>query len=496
MGMQTPFIHAFATPAAWYVYDFNTNSIIKTDQDVYKLFQYVERFHDAEKAIEKVKVEMSPDRVAKTIDFMQKAKEEGYFSPKRCREIEHYADSVYSDLTSSYMHHLILQITQNCNLHCDYCPYSGKYKNRSHANIDMPEEIAYKAIDFFLTHCIDSPKLSLSFYGGEPLLAFEQIKKVVGYFEEKVRGKEYHLSLTTNGTMLTEEKLRFLASKGFDLLISLDGPEHIHNQNRCFVSGNGSFEKVMTSLEMAERILPDYTRKKISINAVLDPESNFCAVNKFFTSYEAVKELKVGGAVVSTTNMKEEVFVEPDEAKVRQFKEEVDYESFKYFMSLSGRKIRHSSIIREWEEDGIRYIQDQRSIRSEFLERYHPSGPCIPGIFRLFVDVTGKFFPCERVCQVGDVCSVGDLEHGIDATKGRTFLNIGRLTEKQCLNCWAGDFCRVCVSHCHDGIKLDPISRLAYCNGVKLQAEEELIKFCVLKELEIQILDLWEVAEV
>ncbi len=79
---------------------------------------------------------------------------------------------------------MALQLTQNCNLRCKYCVYSGNYENRKHSSLKMNKEIAYRAIDFFVRHSSDSEKLHLGFYGGEPLLEFELIKGCVEYIKK------------------------------------------------------------------------------------------------------------------------------------------------------------------------------------------------------------------------------------------------------------------------------------------------------------------------
>ena len=63
---------------------------------------------------------------------------------------------------------MTLQVTQNCNLRCSYCPYSGGYEQRSHNNQRMSFDIAKKSMDFFIAHSEDQPEINLGFYGGEP----------------------------------------------------------------------------------------------------------------------------------------------------------------------------------------------------------------------------------------------------------------------------------------------------------------------------------------
>jgi len=72
---------------------------------------------------------------------------------------------------------------------------------------------------FFARECF------IDFYGGEPLLAFEEIKQTVGQIEglSKKRRVKAHYSLTTNGSLLTDEILDFLEDHKFSVLLSFDG---------------------------------------------------------------------------------------------------------------------------------------------------------------------------------------------------------------------------------------------------------------------------------
>lgn len=69
-------------------------------------------------------------------------------------------------------------------------------------------ETAFRAIDFLLEHSIDSENLGLGFYGGEPLLEFELIKKCIQYIKGKTN-KEVLITLTTNATLINREIIEF-----------------------------------------------------------------------------------------------------------------------------------------------------------------------------------------------------------------------------------------------------------------------------------------------
>ncbi len=144
---------------------------------------------------------------------------------------------------------ITLQVTQNCNLHCSYCAYSGNYENRSHKALNMDIETAKKGIDYLIEHSPDNEIVDIGFYGGEPLLTFNLIKECVAYAEKKAEGKNMMFNLTTNGTLIKPEMIDFFEKHNVSITISIDGPREIHDLNRKFAhSGTGSFDIMMKNL--------------------------------------------------------------------------------------------------------------------------------------------------------------------------------------------------------------------------------------------------------
>ena len=90
----------------------------------------------------------------------------------------------------------------------------------------------------------------LGFYGGEPLLNYKLIEQSVNYAKEIIRDKEISFSLTTNATLITPQIAKFLVENEFEILISLDGPKDIHNENRIFINGNGSFNSTIEGIKV------------------------------------------------------------------------------------------------------------------------------------------------------------------------------------------------------------------------------------------------------
>ena len=141
-----------------------------------------------------------------------------------------------------------------CNLNCTYCYYLEK-KNLFLDTTDfrMKDEV----LEEFTRQYIESqnvPVISFVWQGGEPtMLGIDYFKKAMA-FQEKYKGdKRIENIFQTNGTLITEEFAKFFADNNYLVGISIDGPEHLHNQYRLTNSNNGSFAKVMEGINLLHK---------------------------------------------------------------------------------------------------------------------------------------------------------------------------------------------------------------------------------------------------
>src|SRR5699024_5573737 len=74
-----------------------------------------------------------------------------------------------------------------------------------------------------------------------------------------------------------------------------------------------------------------------------------------------------------------------------------------------------------------------------------PSGPCIPGVQRLMVDVDGLLFRCERISERFNMNIIGDVNNGINLEKVKQILNVAEYNIDECKNCFAFRECMSCV---------------------------------------------------
>ena len=111
----------------------------------------------------------------------------------------------------------------------------------------MPLETAKAAIDFLLEKSAGRENLELDFFGGEPLMNFDVVKETVKYArsKEKEYGKHFRFTITTNGMLLTEDKIDFINQEMSNVVLSIDGRKEVNDRMRVRVDGSGSYDKIM-----------------------------------------------------------------------------------------------------------------------------------------------------------------------------------------------------------------------------------------------------------
>ena len=157
-----------------------------------------------------------------------------------------YRDAKNYVFASTGLH--ILVMSTACNLACVYCQANAGVKS---ADLYMKADVAEDAVRIAL----DSPsnRITIEFQGGEPLTNFETIEHVVRYVEEHKGSKTVEFSLVSNLTLVSDEILEFLVQHKFGLSTSIDGFQALHNLNRPFRAGGGSYSLVMDSLSRVRK---------------------------------------------------------------------------------------------------------------------------------------------------------------------------------------------------------------------------------------------------
>ena len=149
---------------------------------------------------------------------------------------------------------LCLHVAHDCNLACRYCfAGEGEYHGRRAV---MDYETGCRALDFLIANSGARHNLEVDFFGGEPLLNWETVKKLVAYgrsLEEK-SGKHFRFTVTTNGVLLNDEIMEFCNREMDNVVMSVDGRKEVHDRMRPFRKGSGSYDLIIPKfLKFAEQ---------------------------------------------------------------------------------------------------------------------------------------------------------------------------------------------------------------------------------------------------
>lgn len=148
---------------------------------------------------------------------------------------------VHSDVVKS----LCLHITHDCNLRCKYCfAETGDF---GHGRKFMSLETGKAAIDFLMKRSGVIRNLEIDFFGGEPMLNFDVVKKLVEYGrqEEKKYNKNIRFTLTTNGTLLDSDSIKFINEHISNVVLSADGRKNVNDKMRTYVDGSGTYDTIL-----------------------------------------------------------------------------------------------------------------------------------------------------------------------------------------------------------------------------------------------------------
>jgi uncharacterized protein len=231
-----------------------------------------------------------------------------------------------------------------------------------------------RIIDFLFKNALEGnrKRIEVSFWGGEPLLEWDLIKELIRYaeFKRKWFGVNVGFGGTTNGTLLTEEKIRYLADHRAFFMISLDGTPESHNKFRIFHNGDGSQSTIMRNVEKALKIWP-----KLKVR--MSPYAG--GIHRF---HEDIRYLARHGLYnIMFSPVYESGWTE-DHWKIWE-SECLKTIDFLAFMKSHGIRID---------------IEHFKSYRGSDKSHW----PCGAGRFYVGFDIDGSFYPCHRFCKFSD----------------------------------------------------------------------------------------------
>jgi len=355
---------------------------------------------------------------------------------------------------------LNLIITEECNLRCKYCSFSGEYDNmRIHSSNKMSFITARKAVDLYLKHFIKIKrrnlflKPSVTFFGGEPLLEFELIKNIVEYMK-KIYPTEILFSFTTNGTILNKEIINFLIENKFHVVFSLNGDKNEHDRLRVRKNGNGTFDKIYDNFKKIADIDLQYFNENCNVLACYDTGTDMFGLKDFFSNEKKYipKLSRINKINGSYTNW----YSRYSEDQRKQYINSCEVLKNEYFKFLNTSNINEETEFNKYFfEIPLRmlFFRPQNNKQNNPILPF--SASCIPGD-KISVSTAGKIYCCERVNYTFDI---GDVDNGINLENiSYMLIKYWDSILKKCFNCPMTRFCTFCyaIFNTKEGFDRDP----------------------------------------
>lgn len=314
---------------------------------------------------------------------------------------------------------LCLHVAHTCNLNCEYCfAAQGKYHGERAL---MSFEVGKRALDFLVENSGTRHNLEVDFFGGEPLMNFDVVKRLVEYARsiENEKGKHFRFTLTTNGMLIDDDVIDFANREMDNVVLSLDGRREVNDRFRKTAGGQGSFDVIVPKFQKFVKARGDksyYMR------------GTFTHFNPDFTK-DIQTMLDLGFNELSM----EPVVCPPADA---------------YALTEEDKQ----TVLKEYEKLAVMMLEREKQGKPFTFYHYMldlEGGPCIykrisgcgSGTEYLAVTPMGELYPCHQFVGNKDYL-MGDIWQGVTRTDTRDkFKRCNAYSRKECDDCWARLYC-------------------------------------------------------
>ena len=252
-------IHQYINNGYYIVMDVNSGSVHSADPVFYDAVQVL-----AEEA--KIPDMEKPKKLPKEAVNLVKERLSGKYPDTEIAEVlediqelidmeQLFTEDIYKEYVADFKKRktvvkaLCLHIAHDCNLACRYCfAEEGEYHGRRAL---MSYEVGKKALDFLIANSGNRQHLEVDFFGGEPLMNWDVVKRLVEYgrSQEKEHNKKFRFTLTTNGVLLNDEIMEFCNKEMSNVVLSLDGRKEVNDHMRPFRNGKGSYDLIVPKFQ-------------------------------------------------------------------------------------------------------------------------------------------------------------------------------------------------------------------------------------------------------
>lgn len=406
-------IHKFKIDDVMIVLDVNSGAVHVVDDLVYNVLDYYPS-KDREQTINLLQVEYGKDEIESAINEIESLIEQDIlFSKDTYITNSHFANR------KPVIKALCLHIAHDCNIRCEYCFASqGDFKGDRSL---MSFEVGKKALDFLIENSGNRRNLEVDFFGGEPLLNFDVVKKLVEYGRkrESEANKKFRFTITTNGVLLNDEITQYINENMDNVVLSIDGRKEINDKMRYTINREGTYDIIIPRLK---KMVKNRKNKSYFVRGT------FTKHNLDFSN----DVLHLADLGFKSTSV-EPVVAEPGQ----------DYEITEKDLPIvlnEYEKLAKEIIRREKAGKGFNFFHFMIDLEQ---------GPCVikrltgcgAGSEYLAITPQGDIYPCHQFVGNEDF-SMGNVLTGLKNRElGSNFANAHVYSKEKCRECWAKFYC-------------------------------------------------------
>ncbi|MDO4793377.1 MAG: thioether cross-link-forming SCIFF peptide maturase [Filifactor alocis] len=411
-------IHQYKLNGYNIVLDVHSGSVHAVDEVAYDIIAWY-REYGREEIVEKIQEKypnysLSREEILDCMDDVEELKRTGQL----------FTEDIYESLagrkkSDDVIKAMCLHVSHTCNLSCEYCfARQGKYQG---TDALMSFEVGKKALDFLVERSGSRVNLEVDFFGGEPLMNWDVVKRLVEYGRslEKRYKKNFRFTLTTNGVLLDDEVIEFANKEMHNVVLSLDGRREVHDRFRKNYAGKGSYDV----------ILPKFQKLVESRNGEgYYMRGTFTHHNTDFTN----DVLHMADLGFTELSMEPVVSSEQD---ANALTEEDLPKLFEQYEILAREMLKRK-------KEGRPFSFYHYTIDLE-------NGPCVhkrilgcgSGTEYLAVTPWGDLYPCHQFVN-DPSCRMGSLDEGItNEVLQEEFKACNIYSHQECVDCWAKLYC-------------------------------------------------------